>query len=634
MSRDAIAASLPPLLERSPDGHLLVLGDGTIRHANPAAQALLAADEPALVGTPLARWLPELEVHFGVPLPPIETAMVSATGDRFPVEIAVVPAGEEPSGACWAVFRDISMRRGLEGSIRSHAEELEALFRARMRELDELRGRYRRLYDHAPVLDFELDSQGAVASANRKACVSLGVTIDRLVGVPLVDLAIPESRSDLAASLAAMREGASVPHETRLRGKDGVALDVVLHPLRPESNPRGGLRVVGLDVTARREAERQVDQSLDLAEAQRSRMERILRGIGEGLVVTDPDGQVRLMNAAAERILGLDERFAFGRDLLAEQLDAEFVRRWAEFTSGGGELAAAELRTGGAHGRTYSVIFSRIRTREGRPAACAAVMRDVSDARRADRETRELLADLAAELRAPAGALRRGLAAAPGPLAAEADRLAQMVEDFVAFARLESGRDQPAPGAGDPAAVVAEAVSGLEPLAAARGVALAIRTEGRGVAAVFDAGRTRRALDLLLRRALRVTPPGGRVEIESRGGGERTEIAVRDGGRPGDAEALRRALDRSAPPATARGASSAVLEIQLARHLAESQQGALVADGDAGGSTLRLRLPAPAPPEPRPARPAPPAPPFAADPLIDEPDDLPSAAGPSGFPAN
>ena len=611
MSSPELAAALPLLFEHSADGHLLVAVDGRIERANPAARLLLGAEAADVEGTPLSHWFPSFDFHPGIPLPALETDAVSAAGDRFPVELSLVPAEVHAGGRCWAVFRDISARRGLEGSVRRHADELETRVRTRTKELDDLRARYRRLYDLAPVLDFELDSQDAIASANRKACVSLGVVIERLVGVPLAELAVAEERDTLTTALAAMREGSTQPFESRLRGKDGLAIDVVLHPLRPEPGPRSRMRVVGLDVTARREAERQVDQSLDLAEAQRARMECILRGIGEGLVVTDPDGQVRLMNSRAERILAVDERFAFGRDLLSEQLDAEFVRRWSAFAAGDAESDAAELTTGGGDGRRYAAVFSRIRTREGRPAACAIVLRDVTHARRAETEMRDLFAELTAELRGPLNALRaRGGAASP-----EIDRLAQLVDELVLFTRLEAGRETANPTSGDPAELVNQAVATVNAQAMARGVAFTIHREGRDLQARFDADHGRRALELLLRRTLRTAVPGAHVSVTVGCAAQHAEITVAES--TTDADTRRRAFERSSASGLSRPGAAMLLEIHLARRLAEAQGAELVVENGVS-PTYRLRFPRPERPAPAPA----PAPvPTGQDPLEDEPDD-------------
>ena len=85
-----------------------------------------------------------------------------------------------------------------------------------------------------------------------------------------------------------------------------------------------------------------------------------MRGIGEGVVVTDPDGQVRLMNPIAERFLDIDEQFAFGRNLFAEQRDSDFARTWRTFVDGREDLGGGELKIGAGPNRVFVVTLSRM----------------------------------------------------------------------------------------------------------------------------------------------------------------------------------------------------------------------------------------------------------------------------------
>ncbi|MGQ0723427.1 MAG: PAS domain-containing protein, partial [Candidatus Eiseniibacteriota bacterium] len=395
------------LVQSSSDGYLLLGRDGRVRFANPAALVIFAASEGELVDSRFDRWVPAFRVDRTDPLFEVEGEGVSAGGDRFPIEYAVIPLDAPQDDALsWVVARDIQRRKGLEGSVRLWAEDLERLFRARSRELEETRVRASAAYDAAPILDFDLDSQGAIASANRKAALTLGVNADRLVGLPLADLALAEHREQLAAAVAKLRGGAMSPFDTKLRGAQGEAVEVTFHPCRTELGGKVHVRLLGLDVSARREAERQVDQSLGLAEAQRARMERILRSIGDAVVVTDPDGQVRLMNETAERLLGERETAAFGRDLFGEQQDTAFVGRWQEFLIGSDDLARDTLHLPGPVPRDCEVTLSRVRTAEGRLAGCVALLRDRGEGRSGDRAQRDVFRGVASEVRTPLASIK------------------------------------------------------------------------------------------------------------------------------------------------------------------------------------------------------------------------------------
>ncbi len=631
------------LFDRSVDGMLLVTAAGRIEQANGAATGILGALPDDVIGSEAERWFPDFGISAGRPRAAVETTMISVGGDRVPAEVSVFPADEDTAaGRAWVVFRDLSARKGLEGTIKAHAESLEKMVEVRTSELQDLRARYRSLYDRAPILDFELDSQHSVASANRKACVSLGVTIDRLVGLPLVDLVVPDRRQDLLEALNAMSDGGHMPFETRMRAADGSVIDVVLHPAKVEGSAgRAGLRILGLDVTARREAEQLVDQSLDLAEAQRARMERILRGIGEGVVVMDPDGQVRLMNSIAERFLDIDERFAFGRDLLSEQRDTEFVRGWKDFTNGDEDLAASELTLGkSSNPRVFAVTMSRIRTAEGRPAGCVAVLRDVTRERQLDKMKTDFVSNLTHELRTPLASIRgftatvlRGESVEEGDrirflriIEKEAERLQLLIEDLLALSRLEAGRETLNLRAADFYELMSDARDAFSALASEKDISLSIAGQEFNGSGVFDPEKLRRVLDNLIGNALKFTPKGGHVGVAFTRDGERLQCEVRDNGRGMEPEVLERIFDRFYTSNRSTGNPDGTgLGLHIVKRIVEMHGGEITAESTPNvGTAFRFYVNA-IPRAPRKEAAA--EEPEALDPLEDLPDDVDDASG-------
>ncbi len=538
-----LARVLETIASRSPYAHLIVGPNGRIEHANITASILLGLDADEIAGTALVRWVPGFRAERDRPISGVETEVVTAQSDRIPVEIALTPLDDGESRA-WITLHDITRRRGLEGSVRSHAEELEKVVTSRARSLAALHQRLRTLYDVAPILDFTIDSEGAISSANRKAFLSLGVAIDKLIGVPLLEVVLPDQRVALQAALNAARTEGSAPFETKLRSADGATLDVLFHSTPDEAGSRGSMRLLGLDLTARREAERLVDQSLDLAESQRARMERILRGIADGIVVMDADGQVRLMNGIAESLLGVEERFAFGRDLFADQRDARFVEAWTKFAGGDDDVLRAELASEGRESRALAVTISRIRTAEGRTAGSVVVLRDATTQRAADQKSRELLLDVAqglrssiASIRGFTGALVRDENASQatirrflGLLAKEANRVHRTIEHLVALARLDVGRDPLNVQEASFLKVFADVENSFAPGARVRGILLEVHpgdVDGRGR---FDAEKVRRIIDLLVNGAMKRSTTGGSVRVELRRDDVRFEVTVRDTG--------------------------------------------------------------------------------------------------------
>lgn len=176
---------------------------------------------------------------------------------------------------------------------------------------------------------------------------------------------------------------------------------------------------------------------------------------------------------------------------------------------------------------------------------------------------------------------RRGLELIDG----EALRLAAGLEGLVANA-------PPPPHSRRVALVVLarEAVERHGAVAAGRGVRLTLRSPSDAVEVEGHAPSLERALDNLIRNALRHCPEAGEVGVRvscARGWGN---LRVRDDGPgipPGDRRRIFRAGERgSAPRGRGKG-----LGLAIAREIAEAHGGRLTLDPTASGASFRLSLP-------------------------------------------
>ncbi|MDT5340104.1 MAG: hypothetical protein QOD90_5609 [Mycobacterium sp.] len=130
---------------------------------------------------------------------------------------------------------------------------------------------------------------------------------------------------------------------------------------------------------------------------------------GEAIVVTDPDGVIRLWNAGAARMFGYSAADAMGHDLDLIIPDKLRARHWKGYRQ---TMATGTTRYGdkllsvpASHkdGRRLSIEFSvaLLRDDAGVVLGISAIMREVSERREAERALRAKLADL--EARVPPG---------------------------------------------------------------------------------------------------------------------------------------------------------------------------------------------------------------------------------------
>jgi signal transduction histidine kinase len=149
-------------------------------------------------------------------------------------------------------------------------------------------------------------------------------------------------------------------------------------------------------------------------------------------------------------------------------------------------------------------------------------------------------------------------------------------------------------GALDLAGLAAEGTRRVLPLARERGVELVWRGEEKPLTVEADPDRLQQVLLILLDNALKHTPPGGKVTVAARRGGQEAHLEVADTGEGIPARDLPRVFDRfyRADRARSRDSGGAGLGLALARSLVEAHRGHLSLRSQVGvGTTVTIRLP-------------------------------------------
>jgi two-component system, OmpR family, sensor histidine kinase BaeS len=221
-----------------------------------------------------------------------------------------------------------------------------------------------------------------------------------------------------------------------------------------------------------------------------------------------------------------------------------------------------------------------------------------------ERRRRELLADLAHELRTPlsviqgnAEGMRDGLypldPAHLEPVLEETRVMSRLLEDLQTLSTAEAGalRLYREPVEAD--SLVEDAAAAFQSRASAAGVRLETRVEPGLPVLDIDPVRVGEVMSNLLSNALRYTPTGGSVEVSAATaeGGMGVAFAVTDTGAGISPEALPHVFDRFVKGENSRGAG---LGLAIAKSLVDAHGGELTAESGPGrGTTMRFALPAP-----------------------------------------
>ena len=159
--------------------------------------------------------------------------------------------------------------------LRVHQIELEMQneeLKIATRELERARTEYQSLYDDAPVGYLSVDAHGIIRRANLAAAAILGVAAPRLVGRLLAKFVEADDLRKLYDHMRAAEPHSTVACELRLGTSGRSAIHARLET-RAEADPSTGHRIVLIDITDRKRAERaleELNQELEARIAERT----------------------------------------------------------------------------------------------------------------------------------------------------------------------------------------------------------------------------------------------------------------------------------------------------------------------------------------------------------------------------
>jgi two-component system sensor histidine kinase BaeS len=218
-----------------------------------------------------------------------------------------------------------------------------------------------------------------------------------------------------------------------------------------------------------------------------------------------------------------------------------------------------------------------------------------------DQLRREVVADVAHELRTPIAVLQAGHEAlldgvaepTPGQLASLRDevlRLARMVGDLQTLAAAEAATLQMTVRRCDLGEIAGAAVNSLAGQFEAAG--MSVERQLTGVPVLGDAGRLHQVITNLLTNSLKFTPPGGGVMVQAGPAGGGARLQVTDTGIGIPADELPRIFDRFWRGSQAGHVAGSGVGLAVVAELARAHGGQLVAVSEPGcGTQIALTMP-------------------------------------------
>jgi PAS domain S-box-containing protein len=353
-------------------------------------------------------------------------------------------------------------------------------------------------------------------------------------------------------------------------------------------------RIAGLAVDSGR-LYRQVQEGAEAAQ--------VLTYVGDGVVLVDQAGIVRLWNPAAEAVIGVAADGVVGHTALdvipGWPTLAERIPVWA--APNPGEPATLPVET--EEGERW-ISISGVQFFGGTVYA----FRDVTAAHRLNELKAEFVSTASHELRTPLAAvygaaqtLRRhdfaldesGRERFIALIVEESDRLSRIVNEILLANQLDAGRLDLLTETFDPAELLERVAESARTRAPTRvPIVLDVPESVPPVAA--DRDKARQVLINLVENAVKYSPDGGEVELGVRPGSGTVHFFVRDQGLGIPSEEQTRIFDKfyRLDPDMTRGVGGTGLGLYICRELVERMGGQISVKSETGvGSTFTFDLP-------------------------------------------
>jgi len=350
-------------------------------------------------------------------------------------------------------------------------------------------------------------------------------------------------------------------------------------------------------------AERLQNQIQNLS-SERNRLDAILRCMGEGVMVTDIDGIMTLVNPAFCALFGVDEEIT-GRPLIdisrhpalqesfrtCQQEKQELIREIAINTTGENIVL------------THWVPLLN----ENRVNGVVAVFHNITELKRLEKIRKDFVANVSHELRTPVTVIRgytetllEGLLTEDPQKSQQflsvilnhSVRLTSLISDLLSLSEMESGNFSLKLEPVDLGSTIQHAVELLEMKSSEKGVGL--KTALPETATVLaDQRRIDQVFFNLLDNAIKYTPSGGEVSIDAVISEKSVTVSISDTGPGIPIQSLPRVFERfyRVDPARSREQGGTGLGLAIVKHIVQLHGGSVSAESPPGrGAIFRVTL--------------------------------------------
>ena len=286
-----------------------------------------------------------------------------------------------------------------------------------------------------------------------------------------------------------------------------------------------------------------IEDQVQRLSAEKQRLDTILRSMGEGVMVTAPDGVITLVNPAFRRL------FSIAGEVEGKKLVE--ISRHPDLLEAFNDLAKPEvnelLREISIQPNDITLFTHWVPLNvDGLRQGIVAVFHDITDLKKAENMRRDFVANVSHELRTPvtiikgyAETLLDGtLVSDPARairfveiISSHSERLTNLINDILTLSSLETKEALLELNPMDVSGTIAKACMLLQERAVNKKIIIINETVGGALPRVMaDQGRLEQVMVNLLENAIKYTPDGGAVRLFTEDDGEYVRVSVSDTG--------------------------------------------------------------------------------------------------------
>jgi two-component system phosphate regulon sensor histidine kinase PhoR len=333
---------------------------------------------------------------------------------------------------------------------------------------------------------------------------------------------------------------------------------------------------------------------------ERSNLATVLSNLTDGVVMTDSEESILLVNAAAERLFDFQGINVISHSLIEVLHDYE-IDEVVKKSINSGHEQNVQLESAGRFLRVIAVPIS-----PGKSSATLVLFQDLTELRNLQTMRRELIGNISHDLKTPIagikamvetlqdGAINDKKAAMDflTRIDGEVNRLTQMVSEITELSRIESGKAELKKEPININVLIQEVVAQMNPLADSVPVIITTSLNPSLPIVKVDKDRIRQTLINLIHNAIKFNHAGGKIVISTNYDTMSLFVNVADTGTGISKEDLPHIFERFYKADKSRAKGGSGLGLAIAKHTIQAHGGSISVKSEQGkGSVFSFNLP-------------------------------------------